>query len=148
MTNIDNNIDTNIDSNIDNNIYSNTNNNIDNNIDNNINNNNVTNNNIDKNNDNDKKDGVKLYNVETLKHIEKTLNNMNPDNLKQIYQIIKKNDEKFTKKKDHILINLGSLKESTIHEILSFLSFLKNNQQILLEDEIKKNEFKNKLNAK
>ena len=44
--------------------------------------------------------------------------------LKSIYNIIKKNNEKYVKTKTHILVDLNSLSENTINEIQNYLMFV------------------------
>ncbi len=81
-------------------------------------------------------------NKEILKYIERNINTLSADAMTQICKIIKRNDERFTIKKDCVLINLGNLKAETIKEIVRFIVFIKNNQNILEHDEQLKSKIK------
>lgn len=76
-----------------------------------------------------------------LKKIKKAVDNMNLDNLKNIYNIITKNNQPITRKSDCLLINLGNLNTNTINEIIKFIDFIESNTKILEEDEKVKNEY-------
>ena len=80
-----------------------------------------------------------------IKFIEKNIAGLSIDALTQVCRIIKKNDEKFTAKKDCVLINLGGLKDETIKAIVSFLVFIKKNENLLAQDEQIKKQMKSKL---
>lgn len=55
-----------------------------------------------------------------------------PDNiLLDILKIIQKNNESFTEKKKETLVNLGSLKEETIQEIIKFILFIESSMEQL-----------------
>lgn len=82
---------------------------------------------------------------EIIKFIEKNIAGLNVDALTQVCRIIKKNDEKFTAKKDYVLINLGGLKDETIRAIVTFLVFIKKNENLLAQDEQLKKQMKSKL---
>lgn len=77
-----------------------------------------------------------------IKYIEKHIAGLGTDALTQICRIIKKNDEKFTAKKDYVLINLGGLKDETIREIVSFIVFINKNENLLAQDEQIKKQIK------
>ncbi len=79
---------------------------------------------------------------EIIKFIEKTISGLNTDALTQICRIIKKNDEKFTAKKEFVLINLGGLKDETIRAIISFIVFIRKNENALAHDEQLKKQMK------
>ena len=70
-----------------------------------------------------------------LQYIEKYIKRLDNDALSQICNIIKVNGEKFTTKKDYVLINLGNLKKETILAILTFILFINKNKNILDQDE-------------
>tara|TARA_B100000902_G_scaffold398457_2_gene465288 strand:+ start:1289 stop:1798 length:510 start_codon:yes stop_codon:yes gene_type:complete len=74
------------------------------------------------------------------KDLENRILSMNLNGFKNFFYIIKKNNENYTLKKEHILINLGKLKNETLNEILQFVNFYeqKENEMIKLESEINK----------
>lgn len=74
------------------------------------------------------------------KDLENRILSMNLNGFKNFFYIIKKNNENFTVKKEHILINLGKLKNETLNEILQFINFYeqKETEMIKLESEINK----------
>lgn len=77
--------------------------------------------------------------ISDLKKIKKAVENMNLDNLKNIFSIISNNNQPITRKSDCFLINLGNLNEKTIFELLNFIDFINSNSKILEEnEEIKK----------
>jgi len=80
-----------------------------------------------------------------LSYIQRRINNMNIESMSQVYKIIADHNEKFTETKTDILINLGNLGHNCINDIMNFIEYLDTNQEILLKDEIEKNDFKNKL---
>lgn len=82
---------------------------------------------------------------EIIKFIEKNIGGLSTDALTQVCRIIKQNDEKFTAKKDFVLINLGGLKEDTIRAIVSFLVFIRKNENLLDQDEQLKKKLKSQL---
>lgn len=86
--------------------------------------------------------------IKTLKYIEKHMKSLPEHALKELFNIVKKNNEDYTVKKSEILLNLGSLKESTIQELLKSIIFInnsiKNLNNIAKEiQEIKKANFSN-----
>lgn len=81
-----------------------------------------------------------------LSYIQRRINNMNIESMSQVYKIIADHNEKFTETKTDILINLGNLGHNCINNIMNFIEYLDTNQEILLKDEIEKNDFKNELN--
>ena len=85
---------------------------------------------------------VSASNLEILKYISKSVTELNVDALSQIYKIIKDQNEKYTIKKDAVLINLGTLQTDTVQQILLFLRYLRKNTNVLLEDEILKDQYK------
>lgn len=80
--------------------------------------------------------------IKTLKFIEKNMGSLPEDVLGDIFAIIKKNSESFTTKKKEILVNLGSLKEDTIQEIVKFILFIRNSMHQLDSVSQKLNEIK------
>ena len=70
---------------------------------------------------------------------------MNLESMSQIYKIVDKHNERYTETKTDILINLGILGANCINDIINFIEYLDNNQELLLIDEIEKNEYKAKL---
>jgi len=80
-----------------------------------------------------------------LSYIQRRINNMNIESMSQVYKIIADHNEKFTETKTDILINLGNLGHNCINDIINFIEYLDTNQEILLKDEIEKNDFKNEL---
>ena len=80
---------------------------------------------------------------EIIKFIEKNIEGLSADALTQVCRIIKANNEKFTAKKDFVLINLGGLKDETIRSIVSFLVFIRKNENLLAQDEQIKQQIKN-----
>lgn len=99
-----------------------------------VNNNNLQQNinSIDSNNN--------LKSTINYKDLENRILSMNLNGFKNFFYIIKKNNENFTVKKEHILINLGKLKNETLNEILQFINFYeqKETEMIKLESEINK----------
>lgn len=77
-----------------------------------------------------------------IKFIEKNITTLSVDALTQVCRIIKKYDEKFTAKKDFVLINLGGLKEETIREMVTFIVFIRKNENVLAQDEQLKKKMK------
>ena len=75
-----------------------------------------------------------------LKDLENRILSMNLNGFKNFFYIVKKNNENYTLKKEHILINLGKLKNETLNEILQFINFYeqKETEMIKLESEINK----------
>lgn len=84
---------------------------------------------------------------EIIKFIEKNIAGLSVDALTQVCRIIKKNDEKFTAKKEFVLINLGGLKDETIKDIVSFLVFIRKNENLLAQDEQLKKQIKSQLDS-
>ena len=80
-----------------------------------------------------------------LSYIQRRINNMNIESMSQVYKIIADHNEKFTETKTDILINLGNLGHNCINDIMNFIEYLDTNQEILLKDEIEKNDFKSEL---
>ena len=98
--------------------------------------NDVLNNNISK---------EKVEHRTNLSYIQRRINNMNIESMSQVYKIIEEHNEKFTETKTDILINLGNLGNNCINNIINFIEYLDTNQEILLKDEIEKNDFKNEM---
>lgn len=88
---------------------------------------------------------VTASNNEILKYIEKSISELDINALTQIFRIIKSAGERYTIKKDSILINLGSLAESTITNILQFIRYLRKNNKQLMVDELTKDEYKKEM---
>ena len=95
-----------------------------------------------ENPDSEDEELISASNVEILKYIDKSIPELDDDALAQIFKLIKKNDEKYTIKKDAILINIGLLKPQTVLEILKFLRYIRKNIKILLRDEKIKDQYK------
>jgi hypothetical protein len=83
-----------------------------------------------------------MNNLIQLKKIEKTIDTMSLDSLTVIYNILKKNNEPITRKSDCFLINLGTLHNNTVNEILNFITFIEENKILLEKDELEKEEYK------
>ncbi len=81
-------------------------------------------------------------NIEILKYIEKSITELSLEALSQIYKIIKEENEKYTIKKDVILINLGQLDPKTIQRIIFFLRYLLRSNKLLMQDEITKETYR------
>lgn len=90
---------------------------------------------------------VTASNSGILKYIETSVSELDLNALTQIYRIVKNAGERFTMKKDCILINLGTLKQSTITEILQFIRYLRKNNKQLMVDELTKDEYKKEMVA-
>lgn len=84
---------------------------------------------------------------EIIKFIEREMSNLSMDAMTQVCRIIKKHDEKFTAKKDFVLVNLGGLKDETIREVVSFLVFIRKNENALAHDEQLKKQMKQQIEA-
>ncbi len=84
---------------------------------------------------------------EIIKFIEKNIDLLSVDALTQVGRIIKKNGEKFTAKKDYALVNLGGLKDETIRELVTFLVFIRKNENLLAQDEQIKKQIKRQLDT-
>ena len=78
----------------------------------------------------------------SLKDIEYKIKSINLNGLKNIFYILKKNDESFTTKKDHILVNLGKLSEKTIIDISNFIHFYEKLETEILNMENQINKLK------
>jgi hypothetical protein len=90
---------------------------------------------------------VSASNGGILKYIETSVGELDLNAMTQIYRIVKNAGERFTMKKDCILINLGALKQSTITEILQFIRYLRKNNKQLMVDELTKDEYKKEMVA-
>ena len=90
---------------------------------------------------------VSASNTGVLKYIEISVGELDLNALTQIYRIVKIAGERFTMKKDCILINLGTLKNTTITEILQFIRYLRKNNRQLMVDEMTKDEYKKEMIA-
>lgn len=88
---------------------------------------------------------VSASNTGVLKYIETSVGELDLNALTQIYRIVKNAGERFTMKKDCILINLGTLKKTTITEILQFIRYLRKNNRQLMVDELTKDEYKKEM---
>lgn len=77
-----------------------------------------------------------------LAYIQRRINSMNLESMSQIYKIINDHNEKYTETKTDILINLGNLSNNCINNISKFIEYLDSNQELLLRDEIEKNDYK------
>lgn len=80
-----------------------------------------------------------------LAYIQRRINNMNIESMSQVYKIIEDHNERYTETKTDILINLGNLNHNCINDIMNFIEYLDSNQELLLKDEIEKNDYKNQL---
>ena len=80
-----------------------------------------------------------IMNVENIDYndLEYRILSMNINGMKNLFNIIKKNNEKFTLKKEHILINLNKLKKNTLQDIYNLLNFYE--QQESKIDSIERN---------
>lgn len=94
----------------------------------------------------DKKLENKYKNISHLKFLQQKINELDLYNLKEIFKIIKDNEENYTVKKNHILFNLSSLKQETIDEITKFLMFIEKKQEELIKEESIINKFKDIVN--
>ena len=90
---------------------------------------------------------VSASNTGILKYIETSVGELDLNALTQIYRIVKLAGEKITMKKDCILINLGTLKHTTITEIIQFIRYLRKNNKQFMVDEITKDEYKKEMIA-
>lgn len=90
---------------------------------------------------------VSASNTGILKYIETSVGELDLNALTQIYRIVKNAGERFTMKKDCILINLGTLKNTTITEILQFIRYLRKNNKQFMVDELTKDEYKKEMTA-
>lgn len=88
---------------------------------------------------------VSASNTGVLKYIETSVGELDLNALTQIYRIVKNAGERLTMKKDCILINLGTLKKTTITEILQFIRYLRKNNRQLMVDELTKDEYKKEM---
>lgn len=88
----------------------------------------------------------KVEHKTNLSYIQRRVNNMNLESKSQIYKIIEDHNEKYTETKTDILINLGILNNNCIEDIMNFIEYLDSNQEVLLKDEIEKNDYKKQLN--
>lgn len=69
--------------------------------------------------------------TKTLKFIANSMESLPEHVLGQIFEIVKKHNESYTSKKMETLVNLGSLKEETVQEIVKFILFIKSSMQQL-----------------
>lgn len=83
-----------------------------------------------------------------LAYIQRRIKHMNIESMSQVYKIIEDHNERYTETNTDILINLGNLNHNCINDIMSFIEYLDSNQEILLKDEIEKNDYKNQLKTK
>ena len=79
----------------------------------------------------------------SLVEIKNKLVNLSSYELKEIFKIIKINNEKYSINKNGIFINLNILKKTTIQEISDFLHFSDNNKVLDELDELERNKYKN-----
>ena len=101
---------------------------------------------IDLNINNNITSKEKVEHKTNLSYIQRRVNNMNLESKSQIYKIIEDHNEKYTETKTDILINLGILNNNCIEDIMNFIEYLDSNQEVLLKDEIEKNDYKKQLN--
>lgn len=92
--------------------------------------------NLEKNNITDNNNIINLENID-YNDLEYRILSMNINGMKNLFNIIKKNNEKFTLKKEHILINLNKLKKNTLVDIYNLLNFYE--QQESKIDSIERN---------
>ena len=64
---------------------------------------------------------------------------------KEIFKIILKNEEKYSKNNDWILINFGKLKKITKDEIIDYINYCIYNDHIIENEEIERSNYKNLL---
>ena len=71
----------------------------------------------------------------SLTDIKNKMEQLTDNELFEIFKIIKNNNEKYSTNKSWILVNLSTLKSSTIKDITNFLVFCDNNNKIINEEE-------------
>ena len=75
--------------------------------------------------------------------IKNKIDELSENELKEIFKIIKNNNEKHSINKNGIFFNLNILKKNTIQEISDFLYFADNNKSLDEMDELERDKYKN-----
>lgn len=84
---------------------------------------------VQKNNDD--KNTITLQEKNKMK---KKIEQLNTNHCSELFEIIKKNTEKYTINKNGVFLNLKNLNQKTLHEINHFLSYIDSVNKTLNED--------------
>jgi hypothetical protein len=80
--------------------------------------------------------GQALQNVVySLTDIKNKIEKLSENEIFEVFKIIKNNTEKYSTNKSWILVNLSTLKKSTIKELSNFIYFCENNNRRIDEEE-------------
>jgi hypothetical protein len=131
--------------NIENNLSNNLSVNLSNSIPNNLINNNINHQNDDKdlnqkNLSEDKEEKKKNYSK--LLRIRERIDKLSKEGKIEIFKIIHKNNEKFSKNNNGVMFDIKVIKEETIEHITNFLNFSDVNQKNFDLEEMKRNDYR------
>ena len=123
------------------NIQLNISNNTQQNINNSINLNNVIQDNINQNNLSENKEEKKKRYSKLLR-IRERIDKLSKEGKIEIFKIIHKNNEKFSKNNNGVMFDIKVIKQETIEEITNFLNFSDINQKNFDLEEMKRNDYR------
>lgn len=80
--------------------------------------------------------------IKTFNDIKNEIETFSKNEFKEIYLLLKKNNESFSTNRNGVLFDLFKLKEETINEIQNFIKLHKDNNISIQENESLKEKFK------
>ena len=80
--------------------------------------------------------------IKTFNNIKNEIETFSKNEFKEIYLLLKKNNESFSTNRNGVLFDLFKLKEETINEIKNFIKLHKDNNISIQKNEYLKEKFK------
>lgn len=93
--------------------------------------------------ENESTDIIEDFTPFQIKELKNSVMKLEKEELFEIFNIIKLDDEKYTENKNGVFVNMSKLKFSTLNKLKNFLEFCKDNKQNLKENQEKIDEIKN-----
>lgn len=93
--------------------------------------------------ENESTDIIEDFTPFQIKELKNSVMKLEKEELFEIFNIIKLDDEKYTENKNGVFVNMSKLKFSTLNKLKNFLEFCKDNKQNLKDNQEKIDEIKN-----
>jgi hypothetical protein len=83
------------------------------------------------------------FTTKEIKIIKDRIDNLSLDGKKEIFRIIKDNNERYNTNQSSILLDLSRLSYDTLAQLRTFLNFSEEKQKALIHDEESRDNFRN-----
>lgn len=86
-----------------------------------------------------------VYTIKDIRAFKDRIDVLTLDGKKEIFKIVRANEEKYSENKNLILLDITRFKKATLDEISAFLDYSEDKQKALNNDEVQRDDYRRHL---